>query len=56
MDEIFHSEILLLQPVNLEVVVERNLAATWYHEIPDIKIRGSLKPLHVSTFIFKLLF
>ncbi|XP_032873462.1 vacuolar protein sorting-associated protein 13A isoform X1 [Amblyraja radiata] len=47
-DEIFHSEILLLQPVNLEVVVERNLAATWYHEIPDIKIRGSLKPLHIG--------
>ncbi|XP_072137655.1 intermembrane lipid transfer protein VPS13A isoform X1 [Mobula birostris] len=46
-DGIFLSEISLLQPVNLEVVVERNLAADWYHEIPDIKILGSLKPLHV---------
>ncbi|XP_069786597.1 intermembrane lipid transfer protein VPS13A isoform X2 [Narcine bancroftii] len=46
-DKTFCSEILLLQPLNLEVIVERNLAATWYHEIPDIKILGMLKPLYV---------
>ncbi|XP_067839210.1 vacuolar protein sorting-associated protein 13A isoform X2 [Heptranchias perlo] len=46
-DEAFRSEIALLQPVNLEVVLERNLAAAWYHEVPDIKILGTLKPLHV---------
>ncbi|XP_067886095.1 vacuolar protein sorting-associated protein 13A [Heterodontus francisci] len=46
-DEAFRSEILLLRPVNLEVVIERNLAATWYHEVADIKILGTLKPLHV---------
>ncbi|XP_041042655.1 vacuolar protein sorting-associated protein 13A isoform X2 [Carcharodon carcharias] len=46
-DEVFRSEISLLQPVNLEVVVERNLAAAWYHEVPDVKILGTLKPLHV---------
>ncbi|XP_078070643.1 intermembrane lipid transfer protein VPS13A isoform X2 [Mustelus asterias] len=46
-DEAFRSEISLLQPVNLEVVVERNLASTWYHEVPDVQILGILKPLHV---------
>uniref|UniRef100_UPI00398E4939 intermembrane lipid transfer protein VPS13A isoform X2 n=1 Tax=Pristiophorus japonicus TaxID=55135 RepID=UPI00398E4939 len=46
-DDAFWSEIVLLQPVNLEVVIERNLAAAWYHEVPDIKILGTLKPLHV---------
>ncbi|XP_038659808.1 LOW QUALITY PROTEIN: vacuolar protein sorting-associated protein 13A [Scyliorhinus canicula] len=46
-DGAFWSEISLLQPVNLEVVVERNLAAAWYHEVPDVKIIATLKPLHV---------
>ncbi|XP_043916804.1 vacuolar protein sorting-associated protein 13A isoform X2 [Protopterus annectens] len=40
-------EIQLLQPVNLKVTVERNLAAAWYNEIPDFKISGSLKPMNV---------
>ncbi|XP_048448972.1 intermembrane lipid transfer protein VPS13A-like, partial [Rhincodon typus] len=47
-NEAFRSEISLLQPVNLEVVVERNLSAAWYHDIPDIKILGTLKPLHAT--------
>ncbi|GCC25095.1 hypothetical protein chiPu_0003500 [Chiloscyllium punctatum] len=47
-NEAFRSEISLLQPVNLEVVVERNLSAAWYHEVPDIKILGTLKPLHAT--------
>uniref|UniRef100_A0A8D2LEQ8 Vacuolar protein sorting 13 homolog A n=1 Tax=Varanus komodoensis TaxID=61221 RepID=A0A8D2LEQ8_VARKO len=38
---------VLLQPLNLEVTVERNLAALWYHEIPDIKISGRLKPMNL---------
>uniref|UniRef100_H3AXY1 Vacuolar protein sorting 13 homolog A n=1 Tax=Latimeria chalumnae TaxID=7897 RepID=H3AXY1_LATCH len=41
----FQSELQLLRPLNLEVVVERNLAAAWYHEIPNIKIIGTLKPM-----------
>uniref|UniRef100_A0A493TMU1 Vacuolar protein sorting 13 homolog A n=1 Tax=Anas platyrhynchos platyrhynchos TaxID=8840 RepID=A0A493TMU1_ANAPP len=43
------SEVQLLQPLNLEVVVERNLAAAWYTEVPDIKISGRLKPMNVSS-------
>uniref|UniRef100_U3IBJ7 Vacuolar protein sorting 13 homolog A n=1 Tax=Anas platyrhynchos platyrhynchos TaxID=8840 RepID=U3IBJ7_ANAPP len=41
------SEVQLLQPLNLEVVVERNLAAAWYTEVPDIKISGRLKPMNL---------
>ncbi|XP_077200846.1 intermembrane lipid transfer protein VPS13A isoform X1 [Paroedura picta] len=40
-------EVQLLQPLNLEVTVERNLAAVWYYEIPDIKIFGHLKPMNL---------
>uniref|UniRef100_A0A8C3CU79 Vacuolar protein sorting 13 homolog A n=1 Tax=Cairina moschata TaxID=8855 RepID=A0A8C3CU79_CAIMO len=43
------SEVQLLQPLNLEVVVERNLAAAWYTEAPDIEISGRLKPMNVSV-------
>ncbi|XP_066473905.1 intermembrane lipid transfer protein VPS13A isoform X2 [Tiliqua scincoides] len=40
-------EVQLLQPLNLEVTIERNLASIWYHEIPDIKIIGRLKPMNL---------
>ncbi|KAF7250405.1 Vacuolar protein sorting-associated protein 13A [Varanus komodoensis] len=45
---LLQNEIQLLQPLNLEVTVERNLAALWYHEIPDIKISGRLKPMNYA--------
>uniref|UniRef100_A0A8C6Y4R2 Vacuolar protein sorting 13 homolog A n=1 Tax=Naja naja TaxID=35670 RepID=A0A8C6Y4R2_NAJNA len=45
---LLQNELQLLQPLNLEVKVERNLAALWYHEIPDINIFGRLKPINVS--------
>ncbi|NXU72099.1 VP13A protein, partial [Oreotrochilus melanogaster] len=41
------SEVQLLQPLNLEVAVERNLAAAWYSEVPDIEISGRLKPMNL---------
>ncbi|XP_071436909.1 intermembrane lipid transfer protein VPS13A isoform X1 [Pithys albifrons albifrons] len=41
------TEIQLLQPVNLEVAVERNLAAAWYNDVPDIEISGRLKPMNL---------
>ncbi|NXA51596.1 VP13A protein, partial [Nothocercus julius] len=41
------TEVQLLQPLNLEVIVERNLAAAWYNEIPDIEISGRLKPMNL---------
>ncbi|XP_029472303.1 vacuolar protein sorting-associated protein 13A isoform X2 [Rhinatrema bivittatum] len=44
---LLQTEIQLLQPLNLEVTVERNLAAAWYSDVPDIKIIGRLKPMMV---------
>uniref|UniRef100_A0A803YCQ7 Vacuolar protein sorting 13 homolog A n=1 Tax=Meleagris gallopavo TaxID=9103 RepID=A0A803YCQ7_MELGA len=41
------TEVELLQPLNLEVAVERNLAAAWYNEVPDIEISGRLKPMNL---------
>ncbi|XP_062455224.1 intermembrane lipid transfer protein VPS13A isoform X2 [Rhea pennata] len=41
------TEVQLLQPLNLEVIVERNLAAAWYSEVPDIEISGRLKPMNL---------
>lgn len=49
MSGLLQNELQLLQPLNLEVKVERNLAALWYHEIPDINIFGRLKPINVSS-------
>uniref|UniRef100_A0A803SNG8 Vacuolar protein sorting 13 homolog A n=1 Tax=Anolis carolinensis TaxID=28377 RepID=A0A803SNG8_ANOCA len=46
-NDVLQNEIPLLQPLNLEVTVERNLAALWYNEIPDIKISGRLKPMNL---------
>uniref|UniRef100_A0A8B9FZR9 Vacuolar protein sorting 13 homolog A n=1 Tax=Amazona collaria TaxID=241587 RepID=A0A8B9FZR9_9PSIT len=46
---LLQTEVQLLQPLNLEVVVERNLAAAWYNEVPDIEISGLLKPMNVSV-------
>lgn len=42
------TEVQLLQPINLEVAVERNLAAAWYSDVPDIEISGRLKPMNVN--------
>ncbi|XP_073399904.1 intermembrane lipid transfer protein VPS13A [Dendrobates tinctorius] len=41
------SEIELLQPLNLDITIERNLAADWFTDIPDIKIIGQLKPMNL---------
>uniref|UniRef100_A0A4W4DQU0 Vacuolar protein sorting 13 homolog A n=1 Tax=Electrophorus electricus TaxID=8005 RepID=A0A4W4DQU0_ELEEL len=41
----FQSEIQILRPVNMELSIKRNLAASWYHSIPDIQITGYLKPM-----------
>ncbi|XP_076846491.1 intermembrane lipid transfer protein VPS13A isoform X2 [Brachyhypopomus gauderio] len=41
----FQSEVQLLKPVNMDLSIERNLAASWYHSIPDIQINAHLKPM-----------
>nr|XP_015222054.1 PREDICTED: vacuolar protein sorting-associated protein 13A [Lepisosteus oculatus] len=43
----FQHEIQLLKPVNLDLEIERNLSASWYHNIPDINIKAHLKPMNL---------
>ncbi|XP_041074256.1 vacuolar protein sorting-associated protein 13C-like [Polyodon spathula] len=40
-------EIEILQPVNLDLTVNRNLAASWYDKIPAVKIKGGLETMNV---------
>ncbi|XP_030622854.1 intermembrane lipid transfer protein VPS13A [Chanos chanos] len=46
-DEKFQTEIQLLKPLNLDLSVNRNLSASWYHNIPDIEINAHLKPMNL---------
>uniref|UniRef100_H3DEF0 Vacuolar protein sorting 13 homolog A n=1 Tax=Tetraodon nigroviridis TaxID=99883 RepID=H3DEF0_TETNG len=41
----FQGEIQLLEPVNLDLEIQRNLSSNWYHSIPDIGITAHLKPI-----------
>ncbi|KFO74137.1 Vacuolar protein sorting-associated protein 13C, partial [Cuculus canorus] len=51
----------ILCPVSLTLLVQRNLAATWYHKTPTIGIKGDLKPMQIAlseedlTVIMKIL-
>ncbi|XP_054980004.1 intermembrane lipid transfer protein VPS13A [Sorex araneus] len=52
----------LLMPLNLEVVVERNLSWEWFQEIPFFNINAQLKPMELVlsqediTTVFKTLY
>ncbi|KAM6426345.1 intermembrane lipid transfer protein VPS13C [Liasis olivaceus] len=39
----------ILQPVNLQLSIQRNLAAAWYPQIPGIAIQGDLKAMLISV-------
>ncbi|XP_061451865.1 intermembrane lipid transfer protein VPS13C isoform X2 [Rhineura floridana] len=41
-------DVEILQPVNLLLSVQRNLAADWYLQIPGITVKGDLKPMQIS--------
>ncbi|OWK58884.1 intermembrane lipid transfer protein VPS13C isoform X1 [Lonchura striata] len=51
----------ILRPVSLTLLVQRNLAATWYHKNPTICVKGDLKPMQIAlseddlTVIMKIL-
>ncbi|XP_062947628.1 intermembrane lipid transfer protein VPS13C isoform X2 [Cynocephalus volans] len=45
---ISHPDIQLLYPINLELFVNRNLAASWYHKVPIVEIKGHLDSMNVS--------
>ncbi|XP_023578759.1 vacuolar protein sorting-associated protein 13A [Octodon degus] len=58
-----YQEVLdLLLPLNLEVVVERNLSWNWYQEVPCFNVNAQLKPMEFIlsqediTTIFKTLY
>ncbi|KFO96709.1 Vacuolar protein sorting-associated protein 13C, partial [Calypte anna] len=38
----------ILCPVSLTLLVQRNLAASWYHKRPAIGIKGDLKPMQIA--------
>lgn len=40
----------LLEPINFELKIKRNLSAIWYKAIPDMEISGGIKliDLHIS--------
>uniref|UniRef100_UPI00398F8396 intermembrane lipid transfer protein VPS13C isoform X2 n=1 Tax=Pristiophorus japonicus TaxID=55135 RepID=UPI00398F8396 len=40
-------DIKMLQPINLQFTVQRNLAAAWYHKIPSVEINGHLKTMNI---------
>nr|XP_056721786.1 intermembrane lipid transfer protein VPS13C [Euleptes europaea] len=41
-------DVEMLQPVNLLLSVQRNLAAAWYPKIPGIAIKGDLKSMQIA--------
>ncbi|XP_075064457.1 intermembrane lipid transfer protein VPS13C isoform X2 [Mixophyes fleayi] len=41
------SDIEILHPINLCLSVNRNLAATWYHQIPGLEVKGHLNSMDV---------
>uniref|UniRef100_A0A8C6BAR6 Vacuolar protein sorting 13 homolog C n=1 Tax=Monodon monoceros TaxID=40151 RepID=A0A8C6BAR6_MONMO len=45
---ISHPDIQLLHPINLEFYVNRNLAASWYHKVPVVEIKGHLESMNVN--------
>uniref|UniRef100_A0A4W4GIM2 Vacuolar protein sorting 13 homolog C n=1 Tax=Electrophorus electricus TaxID=8005 RepID=A0A4W4GIM2_ELEEL len=42
------ADIQILQPVNLELLVKRNLAASWFTKIPGVEVKGGLKSMNVT--------
>ncbi|XP_037689727.1 vacuolar protein sorting-associated protein 13C isoform X2 [Choloepus didactylus] len=46
--DISHPDVQLLHPINLDFSVNRNLAASWYHKVPVVEIKGHLDSMNVS--------
>lgn len=47
MNDAYQEVLDLLLPLNLEVIVERNLSWEWYKEVPCFNVKGQLKPMEV---------
>ena len=48
------AEAPIIQPVNLEVNIVRNLSAAWYRKHPDVEIAGNLDAFAVSLKIHRV--
>uniref|UniRef100_A0A673Z750 Vacuolar protein sorting 13 homolog C n=1 Tax=Salmo trutta TaxID=8032 RepID=A0A673Z750_SALTR len=42
------TDIEILQPINLELLVKRNLASSWYNKIPGVEVQGMLKSMNMA--------
>uniref|UniRef100_A0A673YFJ4 Vacuolar protein sorting 13 homolog C n=1 Tax=Salmo trutta TaxID=8032 RepID=A0A673YFJ4_SALTR len=49
------TDIEILQPINLELLVKRNLASSWYNKIPGVEVQGMLKSMNVGQEDFGVL-
>lgn len=47
-NEAYQEVLDLLLPLNLEVIVERNLSWEWYQEVPCFNVNAQLKPMEVT--------
>uniref|UniRef100_A0A9J8B4Y8 Vacuolar protein sorting 13 homolog C n=1 Tax=Cyprinus carpio carpio TaxID=630221 RepID=A0A9J8B4Y8_CYPCA len=43
-----HLDVEILEPINLELLVKRNLAATWYNKIPGMEVNGVLMSMNMA--------
>ncbi|XP_070763918.1 intermembrane lipid transfer protein VPS13C isoform X2 [Enoplosus armatus] len=41
-------DIEILQPINLELLITRNLASSWFTKIPGVQVQGVLRSLNMS--------
>lgn len=42
-------DIEILQPINTELLITRNLAASWFTKLPGVKVQGVLRSLNVGV-------
>ncbi|XP_044533949.1 vacuolar protein sorting-associated protein 13A [Gracilinanus agilis] len=58
----FPDVLVIMQPINLEIAVQRNLSWEWYQEIPAVNLDAQLKPMELIlsqediTMIVKMLY
>ncbi|XP_016128718.1 vacuolar protein sorting-associated protein 13C-like [Sinocyclocheilus grahami] len=43
-----HLDVEILEPINLELLVKRNLATTWYNKIPGMEVNGVLMSMNMA--------
>ncbi|KAK5873459.1 hypothetical protein PBY51_018496 [Eleginops maclovinus] len=42
------SQMAILQPINVELLVKRNMAASWFTKIPGVQVQGILRSLKMN--------